>query len=40
MKMGSSNDNVLCYPKSKQDDLTSEQKKIIREMIKVLKGVA
>jgi hypothetical protein len=30
---------ILCYPKSKQDDLTHEQKKQVRAVIEALKGV-
>ena len=29
---------LLCYPKSKQDDLTPEQKKQIKVIVKTLKG--
>ena len=29
---------VLCYPKSKQDDLTHEQKEQVKSFIKSLKG--
>ena len=29
---------LLCYPKSKQDDLTQEQKKQLKALIKTLKG--
>jgi len=29
---------LLCYPKSKQDDLTIEQKKQVRVLIEALKG--
>jgi len=29
---------LLCYPKSKQDDLTPQQKKQIREAVELLKG--
>jgi len=29
---------LVCYPKSKQGDLTEEQKKIVKQLIKTLKG--
>ena len=29
---------ILCYPKSQQDDLTSEQRDIVKGLIKTLKG--
>jgi len=29
---------LLCYPKSKQETLTNEQKKHIKQLIKTLKG--
>ena len=29
---------ILCYSKSKQDNLTDEQKKIVKELVKQLKG--
>ena len=30
---------ILCYPKSKQDDLTQEQRKQVKAVIESLKGV-
>ena len=30
---------LLCYPKSKQDNLTQEQKKQVKALIETLKGV-
>ena len=30
---------LLCYPKSKQDDLTNEQKRQVRAVVEALKGV-
>ena len=30
---------VLCYPKGKQDDLSQEQKKYVKKLIEILKGV-
>jgi hypothetical protein len=29
---------LLCYPKGKQEDLTEEQKKLIKQLITTLKG--
>ena len=29
---------ILCYPKSKQDNLTSGQKRIVKNLVKELKG--
>jgi len=29
---------LLCYPKSKQDDLTPEQKKALKKLVEALKG--
>jgi hypothetical protein len=29
---------LLCYPKNKQENLTDEQRKIIRHLVKTLKG--
>ena len=30
---------ILCYPKNRQDNLTLEQKKQVRALVKALKGV-
>ena len=29
---------LLCYPKGKQEDLTEEQKKLVRQLTRILKG--